>query len=291
MSLAGLARDRKPSSEEGEKRGQGNPPACLNAMKMLELELADLGPAPLPLRESTAAEDIDDLADSIAAVGLLNPLLVREAQEGYELICGQRRLLALRKLERKTAPALVLDSVPDPSALALAANLLQVDISPLERALALASASRRLSREELGRIVGRSPAYIARHLALLAGLDPEVLSLLREGRLTYGHAEALLRLGSKPRQRELARRIVAEELNVNEAELVVDQARPPEELSERERELNEVEESVIRCLGEDWRRRVGIRQGTETEKLVIEFSGRRELREFLRKIADGLSEV
>ncbi len=258
-------------------------------MEMIEIPLEKIKPPKHPLRFGSGDENIGALAGSIRACGLLCPLLVRAAGEGYELVSGRRRLAALKALKAASAWAVVLESGLDPLAAALAENVLAAEISPLERALALAELAGRHSLEELGAIVGRDPGYIALHLRLLEGLHPEILKLLREEKITFGHAQALKRLRDGEKQRQVAGRILRDGLGVQETKLAVDQERPEGELNEREKELNRVEREIIAGLGEDWRSRVSIRQGKESEKLLIDFTGLADLKELLRKLGKILS--
>jgi len=257
-------------------------------MKMIEIPLERIKPPKHPLRFGSGDENLDALAGSIRVCGLLCPLLVRAAGEGYELVSG-RRLAALEALQAESAWVVVIEPGLDSLAAALAENVLAAEISPLERALALAELAGRHSLEELGAIVGRSPGYITQHLRLLEGLHPDILELLREEKITFGHAQALKRLRDREKQLQVAGRILREALDVKETSLVVDQERPEGELNERERELNRVEMEIIAGLGEDWRSRVSIHQGKESEKLLIDFTGGADLKELLRKLEKVLS--
>ncbi|HOO77599.1 MAG TPA: ParB/RepB/Spo0J family partition protein [bacterium] len=245
-------------------------------------------PVPL-LRFQTREEEVDRLAESIRELGLLSPPVVKPAPEGWDLVSGSRRLAAVKKLGWKSVPVLAVEKTVAVPVAVLAENLVRVDISPLERARALATAiGEGLEPEELAKRVGRTPGYIRAQLRLLEGIHPRVLELLENESITYGHAEALMRLSDRSLQLKLADRIAAEGLNVKETELEVDLARPQAELTEREAELNRVERTVIGKLPGEWRNRFTIRQGRSSEKLVVNFRDRNELRGLLKKIAEAL---
>lgn len=249
-------------------------------------EVAEPVPA---LRFQTREEELDRLAESIRELGLLSPPVVKPSGRGWILVSGSRRLEAVKKLKWESVPVLVVEKTVSPSVPVLAENLVRVDISPLERARALAAAiGEGLKIEELAKRVGRTPGYIRAQLRLLEGIHPRVLELLENEGITYGHAEALMRLSDPSLQWELAERVVAEGLNVKETELEVDLARPPADLTEREAELNRVERTVIGKLPREWRNRFTIRQGRQSEKLVVNFRDREELKELLEKIAEAL---
>jgi len=170
-----------------------------------------------------------DLAKSIKEIGVLQPLLVRELSAGrYELIAGERRWRAAQIAKLKTVPVVVrevneLASVEQ----ALVENLHREDLTALEEASAyqqLAEDSG-LNHEPVAKRVGKSRATVTNALRLL-GLSPNLQRLVREGRLTAGHARALLGTADKSYQESLAKRVVTEDLTVRAVEEAV-RAREP----------------------------------------------------------------
>src|SRR6185369_4074505 len=159
-----------------------------------------------------------ELADSIRARGVIQPIVVRAVDSGYEILAGERRWRAARIAQLERIPAVVRD-VPDEAALGigLIENIQREDLSPLEEAAGLKRLIEefRLTHEEAARAIGRSRAGVTNLLRLLELAAP-VQALLQDGKIDMGHARALLAL-SKARQIELAHRIAQQGLSVREA--------------------------------------------------------------------------
>ncbi len=172
------------------------------------------------------AEQLESLADSIREHGVLQPLLVQPDAGGYRLIAGHRRLEAARRAGLEEVPVVVREprSEDESLLLALVENLQRTDLNPLEEAAAYRELSRRfgLSAEEIARRTGRNRSTVANSLRLL-DLTPEVKVMLEEGRITEGHARALLALREPEAQARAARTIIERGLNVRQTEALVRQ--------------------------------------------------------------------
>ena len=172
-------------------------------------------------------EAIQELAESIRVQGIVQPVLVRPAGEGrYELIAGERRWRAARLAGLATLPALLRD-VDDRDAmlLALVENVAREDLSPVEeaRAYAVLVDEFDLSLGELAERIGRSKPAISNRMRLLE-LPEDVLALVDDGRLTEGHARAVLAVDGHEERRRLARRIVRQRMSVRAAEFAARRA-------------------------------------------------------------------
>lgn len=146
--------------------------------------------------------DIEKLAASIAAEGVIEPIIVTESTETpgkYTVVAGHRRLTAVRSLEDMlTIPALVIDADADRRLkLALMENIHREDMSPLDKARALAKLMKntKLEQQEIAQAIGVAPGYVSQYLALLE-LPESALSALRDGEITFTHARTLCRLGT-----------------------------------------------------------------------------------------------
>lgn len=173
----------------------------------------------LDLREDT----LQDLAESIRAQGVVQPLLVRPlGEDRYELIAGERRWRAAQLAGLREVPA-VIREVPDQAAIAVALieNIQREDLNPLEEAVALQrlAAEFALTHQQTAEAVGRSRAAVSNLLRLLE-LTEEVQQLVRERKLDMGHARALLSL-SPPLQREAAHQVLLRGLSARETESLV----------------------------------------------------------------------
>lgn len=192
--------------------------------QVLELSVDLIHPNPHQPRQHFSPEDLDTLARSIAKVGVLQPLVVRQTSAGWELIAGERRLRAAKLAGLQTVPCLPMEADEESSSLlALVENLLRSDLDVWEEAYALRKMidQFQLSQEEAGQKVGLSQSAVANKLRLLK-LPEDVISALREAGLTERHARALLRLPTEALQRRAAAHIVRYQLNVASAESYVD---------------------------------------------------------------------
>lgn len=199
------------------------------------IPLGRIRPNPQQPRRSFDEEGLAELAASIRSCGILQPLTVRRAGEGYELVAGERRLRAARIAGLREAPCLVAQVGEEDSALlALMENLQRRDLDCWEEAQAIARLISRygLSQEEAARRLGRAQPTVANKLRLLR-LPEDVRALLRENGLTERHARALLRLQDPEVQRRAAGDMVRRGMNVAQAEAYVekllqsDQVTPP----------------------------------------------------------------
>lgn len=188
-----------------------------------EVAVTDVVPSQWQPRREFDEAGLRELADSIAASGLLQPPVVRPAGDGYELIAGERRWRAVQLLEWERLPVVVRE-VDDQAALSLALieNLQRDDLNAIDTAQGYQRLVEEfsLAQAEVARLVGRSRAAIANTLRLLK-LPSELQVLLRTGELAEGHARALLGLDSPRAMAKLAKRAVAERLSVRQVEELV----------------------------------------------------------------------
>lgn len=188
------------------------------------IPLGRIRPNPQQPRRSFDEEGLAELAASIRSCGILQPLTVRRAREGYELVAGERRLRASRIAGLREVPCLVAQVGEEDSALlALMENLQRRDLDCWEEAQAIARLISRygLSQEEAARRLGRAQPTVANKLRLLR-LPEDVRALLRENGLTERHARALLRLQDPEVQRRAAGDMVRRGMNVAQAEAYVE---------------------------------------------------------------------
>jgi ParB family transcriptional regulator, chromosome partitioning protein len=188
-----------------------------------KLRLESILPNPLQPRQEFSPSELEDLASSIKENGLLQPLLVRPARNStgrFELVAGERRFRAVSSLGWQEAPAVIRD-VDDEAllVLALVENLQREALNPLEEAEGYRALSDRFSmtQEQIARAVGRDRSTVANLLRLLR-LPPSIRKLLKENRLSMGHARALLGVEDGVRAAELARRAAEEGWSVREVE-------------------------------------------------------------------------
>jgi ParB family chromosome partitioning protein len=280
-----------------QKRGMGRglaailPEAGAGGPELLELPVGKIEPNADQPRSEFEAAPLQALADSIEATGLLQPLIVRPLDAGgdrYELIAGERRWRAAQKAGLDRVPAVV-RATPDDDRLqaALIENMVREDLNPVDEARACASLVDDLgiSKEELGRRVGRSRAAISNLIRIL-DLPDEALALLSSGELSEGHGRAVLLVRDQGERRKLARRAARDGWSVRETERraksLAEPAKPKRTASADERAaLLEAEEALGKALGAD----VKVRAAGKGIKAELGFGDLSELRALARRIA------
>jgi len=190
-----------------------------NEPELLMVSVDHIKPNRFQPRRLFSEEGLQELADSIAANGVLEPLILRPAADGYEVVAGERRLRAARLVGLHTVPAIVrIYSDAQAAEIALIENLQRENLNPIEEASAFARLLQEFghTQEDLAKRLGRSRSHLANTLRLLQ-LPPELQEHLVLGRLETGHARALLTLELEL-QLELAREIIAKNLSVRQTE-------------------------------------------------------------------------
>ena len=184
-----------------------------------EIEVERIDPNPEQPRRIFDAEQLERLAESIRRHGVLQPVVVRAAGERYELVVGERRWRAAQVAGRKTIPAVIAEIAPkDRLELALVENVQRHHLNPIELALAFrALAEGGATQEEIGERVALDRSTVANHLRLLE-LGRDLQADVEHGRLSVGHAKAILQIQSPEQRRQLRDRIVAQQLSVRAAE-------------------------------------------------------------------------
>ncbi len=193
--------------------------------RVQRLPLEGIRPCPFQPRKDFAPEALQELADSIKAQGIIQPLIVRPHDGFFELIAGERRWRAAQLLGLKDVPAIVREA-DDASVLELALieNLQREDLNPLEEALGYSRLIEQfqLRQEDVAGKVGKSRAVVANSLRLLK-LPAEVQNHVRDERLSVGHAKVILGLSTPAEQLLAAQRVIKSNLNVRQTEELVAQ--------------------------------------------------------------------
>lgn len=198
----------------------------------LEIPTDKIQANPLQPRQVFQPEKLDELAASIKANGIIQPVLVQKRGEQYQLIAGERRWRAAQIAGLPTIPAIVRDLADEKLLeLALIENIQREDLNPIEVAQAFERLGKelRLSHEEIGQRTGKDRATITNLLRLLK-LSEDIQLLVAEGRLSMGHARAILGLPTADLQWQVAERVIDEGMSVRQVEKLVQQlTKPPEE--------------------------------------------------------------
>ena len=235
-------------------------------------------PNPLQPRHEFSEEELTELVDSIRENGLLQPLVVRPApgtDDRFELVAGERRFRAVSRLEWPEVQALVRE-VDDETllVLALVENLQREALNPLEEAEGYQTLADRfgLTQEEIARSVGKNRSTVANFLRLLR-LPPSIRRMLREGRLSMGHARALLAVDDEVRAADLARRAEREGWSVREVERRASATGDAPSSGRKKKTPPQNRDPVLRALEEELREQLATRvniRGAANGKGVIE---------------------
>lgn len=228
---------------------------------------------------------LQDLADSIRLHGIIQPLTVRETENGYyQIIAGERRWRAARLAELSEVPVVVIEADDRKvMELALIENLQREDLNPVEEARGYQTLMEEygLTQENAAKQVGKSRPAVANALRLLS-LEPSVLQMVQDGKLSPGHAKAILSLKEPEKQREAAQKISALGLSVRQAELLCrnlsrEKTAPEPSSTLAVNYIADCEKQLSRHLG----RGVKIVNGKRKGKFELEFYGSADLQHLL----------
>jgi ParB family chromosome partitioning protein len=264
-------------------------PQRSTAAAATDIPIARIRANPWQPRRRVDEEALRGLADSIAEHGVLQPVLVTELLDGYQLVAGERRLRAAQMAGLDRIPAVVRQLVDrEQLELALVENVQRADLGPIEEANAYRQLIDEfgLTQEEVARRVGRARSTIANTLRLLE-LAPTVQEAVGDGSLSEGHARALIGLAPELQAR-LLDSIVGQALSVRQTEELVRRLREPKPTPlDRARaadpDLERVEEDLRRSLGT----KVSLARTRRGGRIVIEYYGDEELGRLYERLIGG----
>lgn len=254
-----------------------------SAASAVKLSLNDIEPNKDQPRKTFDEEALAELAESIAQHGIIQPLLVRPMPDGsYQLVAGERRWRAARRAGLSEVPVVIREmSDSEMMELALIENLQREDLNPIEEAEGLQQLINTcgLTQETAAARVGRSRPAVANALRLLT-LPAQVLALTRDGKLSAGHARALLPLTDEAKMLEIADLILKKGISVRETERLVKTAskekKAPEKAApRRDTFYDEVELALTKSLGR--RIKVNVNQKENRGTIEIEFFDQQDL--------------
>ncbi|MBB3764788.1 ParB/RepB/Spo0J family partition protein [Sphingomicrobium lutaoense] len=252
--LSALLDDASKSAANEERSEKGG---------VSSLPIASIKPNPQQPRRHFDEESLEELAQSIATKGVLQPILVRPTAEGYQIIAGERRWRAAQKAQLHEIPAIVRESDAQQTAeIALIENVQREDLNAIEEAEAYKALKNDYGygQAEIGEVVGKSRSHVANLLRLL-DLPQDVQKMLLSGDLSMGHARAAL---SAEDPSALAREIVKQGLSVREAEARAKSQKEPKNQSDSKKSARPVDadiEALERQLGDLLGLRVKVAHG------------------------------
>jgi ParB family chromosome partitioning protein len=265
----------------GDRRGLGKGLEALIPMGpgLRQVDLDSIIPNPRQPRRGLDSEALDELAASIKEQGLVQPLVVTEVEDGYQLLVGERRWRAARLAGLSTVPVLVREATPQQMLeVALVENVQREDLNPLEAATAYQQLVDEfgMTQQQVAEKVGKNRVSVTNTLRLLK-LPEKVKAALLTEEITEGHARAMLRLRDEKAQLEVLRAIMRRGLSVRQTEdlvrrMVKEPATKPRSV-EKSPELSALEEEFRRALGT----KVSLSRGRKGGRLVVYFYSDEEL--------------
>jgi ParB family chromosome partitioning protein len=255
-----------------------------------EIPIDRIRPNPRQPRQRMDQDLLDELAASIREHGVLQPILVTETLDGYQLVAGERRYRASRQAGLERIPAVVRQLADrDQLELALVENLQRADLGPMEEAHAFQALidEFELTHDTIAQRLGRSKSAVTNTLRLL-DLDPEVQAAIADGRLSAGHARAI---GGLPigQQAHVARTVIDQGFSVRQAEELVRRLREPRPATAAaprrlpDPDLERVEEALRRRLGT----KVTLARSRKGGRIIIEFYSDEELGQLYDRLIGG----
>lgn len=253
------------------------------------IPIAQIAPNADQPRKKFNTETIEELAGSIREKGVLQPIIVKKKKDGrFEIVCGERRFRAAALCGLTEVPAIIKD-VADEDFLewALIENIQREDLNPIEEAEAYQRLveERMISQEEVAKRVGKNRVTVTNTLRLLR-LPEEVKIYLVDGRLSSGHARALLGLLSPEHQRQMAKRILEENLSVRQVEAIVNRSNAHKRKAKSARHLSaeivDLETRLTHYLGTQ--AKIYPRKNQKEGRLEIQYFSLDDLDRVLQKI-------
>lgn len=258
------------------------------------LRISEIEPRSDQPRKTFDREPLEALADSIAQFGVIQPIVVRENKNNagtYEILAGERRWRAAKMAGLSEIPAVILDGDDLKAAqVSVIENVQREDLNPIEEALAYQTLldGFHLTQEEVSKQVGKSRSAIANLLRLL-DLPDEVLELVKAGKLSAGHARALLGLKSSDQMLSLANKIIEKDLSVRDVERTIRlmnyepssaESNLSNEEIQRKSYMKDLERRAVSSLG----RKVKILQTPKKKVVELAYSDDSDLEDLLRRL-------
>lgn len=256
------------------------------------LPISKIKPNPKQPRHSFDENALEELADSIKQNGILQPLLVRKVGQSYQIVAGERRYQAAKRAGLKEVPVVIRDiSDEDVFKLALIENLQRSDLSPIEEAQGYRQLidENGLTQEQLGKALSKSRSAITNTLRLL-DLPVEVQEMMGEGKLSAGHARAILAVPSEEGRIKLAQKVVAERLSVRQTESLAPLFSGMQAEKKPRPVTPQSYKRVARQLRMTLDTNVKVRQTRGKNKIEIEFKDEEDLMRIIGSIEGGANE-
>ena len=250
-TLGELNKPENKVTSENIKEDKGRKSAGDDRDRILYIDINNIKPNSAQPRIHFDEEKLNELAGSIQTNGVIQPLIVREGSNGYELVAGERRWRASRIAGLKTVPCIVRDFDDRQNAIvAIIENMQREDLNPIEEAKGLRAMTEKygFTQEQVSASLGRSRTYIANSIRLLK-LPPEIQEYVSSGQMSAAHGRTIINIPDKVKQKEIADKIIRNDLSVRAteklAERVKDEIKPERKKRKPRNETHSKSEEVL----------------------------------------------
>ena len=252
--------------------------------RVIYVSINDIKPNSAQPRMHFDEDKLKELADSIQANGVIQPLIVRESTNGYELVAGERRWRASRIAGLSTVPCIIRNFDDRQNAIvAIIENMQREDLNPIEEAKGLRSMTEKygFTQEQVSQSLGRSRTYIANSIRLLK-LPEEIQAYVSSGEMTAAHGRTIINIPDKNKQKEIADKIIRNDLSVRAteklAERIKDELKP-----ERKRRKKKADAELRSLIGT----KVSIKGTEESGRIELEYYSLEELNRLIEILRDA----
>lgn len=249
---------------------------------VIKLKTGDIEPNRNQPRKNFDTDKLEALAESIREHGVIQPIIVKKTDKGYEIVAGERRWRAAKLAGIKEIPAILREYSPrELTEIALIENIQREDLNPIEEAAAYRSLMEEyeLTQEEISKRLGKSRSAIANSLRLLA-LEPELQSYVISGEISEGHARCVLSLNGTVLREFLINRIIDDGLSVRQTEKLAKELSQPRKEQKEQKHPDETDiqiERIRKSMEDKLGTKVKINHGTKKGKIEIEYYGNSDL--------------
>lgn len=248
---------------------------------ILEIKISDIRSNPYQPRKTFNEETLKELADSIKEHGIIEPIIVKKTIKGYELVAGERRTKAAKIAGLETIPAVIKEfNDQEMMEIALIENIQREDLNPIDEASAYQKIIElgNMTQEEFAKKFGKSRSYVTNMLGILS-LPEDVKKLVENKSLTMGHARALSKIEDVEKIKELANRVIKENMSVRELEKEIQASDlPKKQQQDRMRETKSIRNTIYERM---MREKVGTKVKINKKKIEIPYDSEKDLERIL----------
>ena len=248
--------------------------------KIIEIKIEQISPNPYQPRRIFDPEKINELAQSISEHGVFQPIIVKAQKDGYMIVSGERRYRAAKQVGLKTIPSIIRAYDPGKVAeISLVENLQRENLSPIEEAEAYSTIMRtmEITQKTLAEKIGKSRSYVTNIIGLL-NLPEEVQTMLLTSQISMAHARVLSKLDDALRIKELAKKIVEQDLSVRQIEAMAQKE------GKTNKQKREPKPKVFLEYEHTLKQNLGLKTTVTNKKLVISYKSAEELEALVEKL-------